>query len=58
MKTVNEFIVELSALSDNKKELPIVIVAPNGLEFEPKAKMGGEFLHLGGAVDRIVISYE
>lgn len=37
--TVNEFIIELQSISSEKKELPIIIQCPNGLEVEPKIKM-------------------
>lgn len=39
MKTVNELIKELQSLKHSLRELPILIVAPNGLTFEPKAKV-------------------
>ena len=39
MKTVNELIKELQNLKPSLRELPILIVAPNGLTFEPKAKV-------------------
>ena len=39
MKTINDFIKELQNLRPELKELPVVIVAPNGLEFEPKIKI-------------------
>ena len=39
MKTVNELIKELQNLQPSLRELPILIVAPNGLTFEPKAKV-------------------
>lgn len=40
MKTINTFIKELDSISEDKKDLPLVIVAPNGLEVEPSIKMG------------------
>ena len=39
MKTVNELIKELQNLKPSLRELPILIVATNGLTFEPKAKV-------------------
>tara|TARA_R100000951_G_scaffold19227_1_gene15977 strand:- start:355 stop:534 length:180 start_codon:yes stop_codon:yes gene_type:complete len=39
MKTVNELIKELQNLKPSLRELPILIFAPNGLTFEPKAKV-------------------
>jgi len=39
MKTINDLINELQQLKPSLKELPVVIEAPNGLTFEPKAKV-------------------
>jgi hypothetical protein len=39
MKTVNELIKELQNLKPSLRELPVLIIAPNGLTFEPKAKV-------------------
>ena len=58
MKTVNDLINELSAFSADKRELPVKVVAENGLLFEAKPKMYGEYLHLGGCVTEIVITYD
>jgi len=38
-KTINDLISELQNLKPSLRELPVVIVAPNGLTFEPKAKV-------------------
>jgi hypothetical protein len=38
-KTINDFIKELQAISPEKRELPLVIEAPNGLMFYPSIKM-------------------
>lgn len=39
MKTINEFIQELQAISTNKRELPLVIRCPNGELASPSIKM-------------------
>jgi hypothetical protein len=39
MKTINDFIKELQAISEDKKELPLVIYAPNGTAVSPSIKM-------------------
>jgi len=39
MKTVNDLINELQQLKPSLRKLPVVIVAPNGLTLEPKAKV-------------------
>lgn len=39
METVNDLIKDLQALRPNLRKLPIVILAPNGLTFEPKVKI-------------------
>lgn len=36
MKTVNDFILELQALKPSLRDKPVVVNAPNGLQFEPK----------------------
>ena len=59
--TVNEFIKKLGHISDDKKELPILIVCPNGLEVEPSIKMKFENYGsplLGDKIEAIVISWE
>ena len=38
-KTINDFIEELKSLKPSLRELPIVIIAPNGFLFEPKVKV-------------------
>lgn len=39
MKTINDFIRELQMISPDKRDLPLVIDCPNGLEVEPSIKM-------------------
>jgi len=42
MKTTNDFIKELQSISESKRNLPLVIYCPNGLEVYPVIKMGWE----------------
>lgn len=37
--TVREFIEKLERISEDKKDLPIIIVCQNGLEIAPSIKM-------------------
>lgn len=39
MKTINDLIEELQSLEPSLKKLPVVVIAPNGMEFEPVAKI-------------------
>jgi len=39
METINDLIGELQNLKSSLRELPVVIIAPNGLEFKPKVKV-------------------
>lgn len=39
MKTINDLIKELEKISEDKRELPLVIDCPNGLEVYPQIKM-------------------
>lgn len=38
-KTINDFIKELQAISEDKRNLPLIIDCPNGLEVYPSIKM-------------------
>lgn len=38
-RTINDFIKELQAISADKRELPLVVDCPNGLEVFPSIKM-------------------
>jgi hypothetical protein len=38
-KTINDFIKELQSISADKRELPLIIQCPNGLEVYPSIKM-------------------
>lgn len=39
MNTINDFIKELQSISPDKRELPLMIQCPNGIEVYPKIKM-------------------
>ena len=59
--TVNEFIKKLERISEDKKELPILIVCPNGLEVEPQIKMKFENYGsplLGDKIEAMVITWQ
>lgn len=59
--TVNDFIKELQTISDTKRELPVIIQCPNGLEVEPKVKMKFEdYGHpiLGDTLEAMVVTWE
>jgi len=38
-KTINDFIKQLQSISEDKRNLPLVIDCPNGLEVYPEIKM-------------------
>lgn len=58
--TVNEFILRLQMISENKRNLPIVIDAPNGLELTPYPKMRWDntLEMFEKQPDKIVITWE
>lgn len=59
--TVREFIQKLERISENKKDLPILIVCPNGLEVEPNIKMKFENYGsplLGDKIEAMVITWQ
>jgi len=61
MKTVNDFIKELKMISEDKRNLPIVIACPNGLEVSPKVKMKFENFGsplLGDKLESIFITWQ
>ena len=61
MITVNEFIKKLEKISKDKRELPIIVICPNGMEVEPKIKMKFENYGsplLGDKIESIVITWE
>ena len=60
MKTINDFIKELQAISPDKRELPLVIDCPNGLETYPSIKMRWDDqinMLSGKPVDKMVITW-
>ncbi len=61
MKTINDFIKELQEISPNKRELPLVITCPNGLQVDPEIKMqtkdGMPSFVNGSPVEKMVITY-
>jgi hypothetical protein len=38
--TIDSFIKELQSISEDKRKLPLVVYAPNGVKFSPSIKMG------------------
>lgn len=58
--TINDFIKQLQAISNDKRELPLVIDCPNGMEVYPSIKMRwddtSEVLS-GKAPDKMVITW-
>lgn len=57
--TINDFIKALERISPDKRELPLVIDAPNGLEFKPVIKMRWDdpMQMLQKAPDKMVITW-
>ena len=59
--TIDRFIKELQAISEDKRKLPLIIQCPNGLEVEPKIKMKfrnyGSPL-LGDKLEAMVITWQ
>ena len=37
-KTLRQFTQDAQSIKDSLQDIPVVVVAPNGLEFEPKIK--------------------
>jgi len=59
--TINKFIEELQKISEDKRELPLIIEYPNGLEVEPKIKMKFENYGsplLGDKLESMVITWQ
>lgn len=54
---INDFIKKLQAISEDKRELPLIIVCPNGLQVEPQIKMLKKDDNLWGKVEKMVITY-
>jgi hypothetical protein len=60
MKTINDFIKQLQAVSSDKRELPLVITAPNGTQCYPEIKMQvmeGTMFTEGVKVEKMVITW-
>lgn len=58
--TINKFIKELQKINKDKRELPLIIICPNGLEVEPKIKMKFENYGspiLGDKLEAMVITW-
>ena len=53
----NDFIKKLQNISEDKRRLPLKIIAPNGLEFEPKIKMGTDDYTIFGNVVKMYITH-
>ena len=59
--TINDFIKDLQRISADKRELPLVIICPNGLEVAPKIKMKFENFGsplAGDKLEKMIISWE
>ena len=55
-KTVNDFIKELQVLKPSLRNMPVVVIAPNGEQFEATAKIG--FKYPGSfEIKNVVITY-
>lgn len=57
MKTVNDFIRELQALSAEKRSLPIYTIAENDNDVVPVIRMRRQDL-FSGPITAIIITYE
>lgn len=59
-KTINDFIKELQSISADKRDLPLIIHCPNGLEVYPSIKMKFENYGsslLGDKLEAMIITY-
>lgn len=59
-KTIDDFIKELQAISEDKRKLPLVITCPNGLQVYPKIKMqfdGFGSPLVGDKIEKMVIDW-
>lgn len=57
---INDFIKELQKISPDKRELPLIIQCPNGIETTPKIKMKFENYGsplLGDKLEAMVITW-
>lgn len=55
-KTINDFIKDLQQISADKRELPLVINCPNGMEVYPSIKMQLKE-GFSGEVEKMVITW-
>lgn len=58
--TINDFIKDLQAISEDKRNLPLVTDCPNGLEVYPSIKMrwNEPFNVLSTPPDKMVITWK
>lgn len=61
MITINKFIERLQQISEDKRELPLVVICPNGLEVDPNIKM--KFENFGSSLsgdklEKMVITWQ
>ena len=58
--TIDKFIKQLQAISEDKRKLPLVIDCPNGLQVAPQIKMRWDELleMLEKKPDKMVITWE
>jgi hypothetical protein len=60
-RTIDDFIKQLQAISEDKRKLPLVIDCPNGLQVYPEIKMrwDNQMDILSGKMpDKMVITYD
>lgn len=59
MKTIDDFIKELSLVSEEKRKLPLVVQCPNGELTSPSIKMmwDDSFKMLEQGPDKMIISW-
>ena len=58
--TINKFIKELEKISPDKRDIPLVIISPNGTEVAPSIKMKFEKFGsplLGDKLESMVITW-
>lgn len=58
--TIDDFIKELQAISEDKRKLPLVMYAPNGTECRPRVVMQlkeGTFL-FNPVVEKMVVTWQ
>jgi hypothetical protein len=60
MKTINDFIKELQSISPEKRDLPLVVSAPNGELTYPSIKMywSDAMVMYGAKPDKMIITWE